>query len=128
RTCTDAGMLQEMREAYEATVAMLGRFGPGQELLDVEMEDREGRTVHLAELKGKIRYVDIWASWCGPCRYETQFLEQVANRYEGSDRLEIISLSVDTDRNAWLKTAGADRPGWKQYRVTERSRQVIDED
>lgn len=128
RTCTDAGMLQETREAYETTVAMLGRFGPGQELLDVEMEDREGRTVHLAELKGKIRYVDIWASWCGPCRYETQFLEQVANRYEGNDRLEIISLSVDTDRDAWLKTAGADRPGWKQYRVTERSRKVIDED
>lgn len=114
-------------QAYESKITAIRKFGPGKELLDLEMEDRNGTKVNLSSLKGKVRYVDVWASWCGPCRYEMQFLEELAQRYEGDDRLEIVSLSIDTDREAWLQTAMPDRPGWKQYLATPQSRQVLEE-
>lgn len=128
QTCRDTEKLQRARTAYESKRNALKRFGPGNEMLDMEMEDRYGNRTTLCSLKGKIRYVDIWASWCGPCRYEMQFLEELAQRYEGNDRLEIVSLSIDTDREAWLETAPPDRPGWKQYLATAQSLQVIEEE
>ena len=98
-----------MEQAYESKITAIRKFGPGKELLDLEMEDRNGTKVNLSSLKGKVRYVDVWASWCGPCRYEMQFLEELAQRYEGDDRLEIVSLSIDTDREA-LASNGHARP------------------
>ena len=128
RICRDPATLQDMEQAYESKITAIRKFGPGKELLDLEMEDRNGTKVNLSSLKGKVRYVDVWASWCGPCRYEMQFLEELAQRYEGDDRLEIVSLSIDTDREAWLQTAMPDRPGWKQYLATPQSRQVLEEE
>ena len=123
RICRDTATLQDMEQAYESKITAIRKFGPGKELLDLEMEDRNGTKVNLSSLKGKVRYVDVWASWC-----EMQFLEELAQRYEGDDRLEIVSLSIDTDREAWLQTAMPDRPGWKQYLATPQSRQVLEEE
>lgn len=128
QTCKDKKKLRNIKKEYETTIKALQRFAKGKKLLDIEMEDRHGNIVHLSSLKGKIRYVDIWASWCGPCCYELAFLEKLAEKYKGNGRLEVIGLSIDNNKNVWLKKAAADRPGWKQYRVTEQSRKIIEEE
>ena len=56
----------------------------------------EGDSVSLAQQKGKVLLLNIWATWCHPCRDEIPELRAIHNRYR--DRgLELIGVSVDTD-------------------------------
>ena len=60
---------------------------------DVTMETLDGRTLSLAEQRGKVVLVNFWATWCGPCREEIPFLVQLAERYP--DHLTVIGVSED---------------------------------
>jgi len=53
--------------------------------------------VNLAALKGKVVYVDFWASWCGPCKQSFPFMNDLQARYR-SDGLEIVAINVDAKR------------------------------
>lgn len=128
RTCRDSKMLQDMGRKYESAIKALHDLSRGKELLDIEMEDRYGNRTSISALKGRVRYVDVWASWCGPCHREIPFLEKLVERRRKDGHLEIIGLSIDEDRNAWLKNAPSDRPGWKQYRATEHSRKMLEDE
>ncbi|WP_372793331.1 TlpA family protein disulfide reductase [Lutibacter sp.] len=57
-------------------------------------ENFAGGTTSLSDLKGKYVYVDVWATWCGPCKKEIPFLQKVEKQYEGKN-IEFVSLSVD---------------------------------
>ena len=52
RICRDTATLQDMEQAYESKITAIRKFGPGKELLDLEMEDRNGTKVNLSSLKG----------------------------------------------------------------------------
>ena len=45
--------------------------------------DINGKEVSLSDLKGKYVYIDVWATWCGPCQYELPHLNKL---YEGSEK------------------------------------------
>lgn len=64
--------------------------------------DIEGKEVNLTDLAGKYVYIDIWATWCRPCRAEQPYLEQLIQRYEGKD-IAFVSISTDRDKKAWEK-------------------------
>ena len=65
-------------------------------------ENFAGGTTSLSDLKGKYVYVDVWATWCGPCKREIPFLQKVEKQYHGKN-IEFVSLSVDKldDHNKW---------------------------
>ncbi len=65
-------------------------------------ENYRGGTTSLSDLKGKYVYVDIWATWCGPCKAEIPALKKVEKAYEGKN-IEFVSISVDDlkDKEAW---------------------------
>ncbi|MCM1051421.1 MAG: TlpA family protein disulfide reductase [Paenibacillus sp.] len=79
------------------------------------LTDTEGNEVKLADLMGKVTYIDIWATWCGPCCREIPYLDKVVERFKDNDKIQFISISVDDDRDAWLKKLAADKPAWPQY-------------
>lgn len=66
--------------------------------------DINGKNVSLDDLKGKYVYVDVWATWCGPCKREIPFLKELDEEYKGKD-LAIVSLSIDKmeNKDKWLK-------------------------
>ncbi len=57
-------------------------------------ENNDGSTTSLADLKGKFVYIDVWATWCGPCKAEIPFLKEVEETYHGKN-IEFVSISVD---------------------------------
>lgn len=64
--------------------------------------DINGKTVSLSDLKGKYVYIDVWATWCGPCRGELPSLKKLEEDYAGKG-IEFVSLSCDKDKAAWEK-------------------------
>ncbi|MBC7525503.1 MAG: TlpA family protein disulfide reductase [Flavobacterium sp.] len=58
----------------------------------------EGAKVKLESLLGKYVYIDVWATWCGPCRAEIPSLKKVEEKYEGKN-IQFVSISVDVDKD-----------------------------
>lgn len=75
-------------------------------------ENFAGGTTSLSDLKGKYVYVDVWATWCGPCKREIPFLQKVEKKYEGKN-IEFVSLSVDKldDHDKWEKMVKEEQLG-----------------
>lgn len=84
---------------------------------DFEMQDVEGNTVRLGDMHGKMVYLDVWATWCGPCRAEIPYMEKLYALYKGSSDMVLVSVSIDSDHEAWKAKVTADNPGWPQYIV-----------
>ena len=62
----------------------------------------KGGTTSLSDLKGKYVYVDIWATWCGPCKREIPSLKKVEEQFHG-ENIEFVSISVDDERRSGTK-------------------------
>ncbi len=58
--------------------------------------------IDLSQLKGRVVYVDFWASWCGPCRKSFPWLKEMQARY-GKDGLEIVAINLDKDHDKALR-------------------------
>ena len=60
-------------------------------------ENHEGGTTSLSDFKGKFVYVDVWATWCGPCKREIPSLKKVEAQYHGKN-IAFVSISVDAPK------------------------------
>jgi peroxiredoxin len=87
----------------------VGDVAPAVELPNLPTD---GATTSLASLRGKVVYLDFWASWCGPCRLSLPMMNVVRN--ELKDRgFEVLAINVDAfeaDALAFLKELPVDYP------------------
>jgi len=67
---------------------------------DFQGVTRDGRMVSLSDFEGKYVYIDVWATWCGPCKHELPYFEQLKEEYRGRN-IEFVSVSIDKSRFAW---------------------------
>lgn len=104
-----------MTETYEKQ----RRFVPGAAAIDCYLTAPDGSKVRLSSLYGKLLYLDIWATWCGPCCEEIPYLEELVKRFMGDKRIEFVSVSIDRSEKDWKKKLDADCPAWKQFRCEE---------
>lgn len=68
---------------------------------DVVLEDANGNKVDFSTFKGKYVYIDLWASWCGPCLGEIPHLQKLEKELQNDD-VVFVSISIDADKEAWL--------------------------
>lgn len=74
----------------------------------------DGRKVKLEDFREKkFVLIDFWASWCIPCREILPKITQLHQKYEPMG-LDIVSISIDTDKKAWLKALDQDKKPWYQ--------------
>jgi thiol-disulfide isomerase/thioredoxin len=67
-----------------------------------ELPDANGEIIALADLKGKIVYIDIWSTTCSPCMAEIPFLNTLEKHYRGQD-IEFVSINVIDSKERWQK-------------------------
>ena len=60
-----------------------------------ELTDLQGRNWSLADLKGKVAFINVWATWCGPCRKELPYVQKLSEQLKG--RTDVVVLTLNTD-------------------------------
>ena len=68
----------------------------GQSLQAVSVKDLKGGDTQLSLATGKVTILNVWATWCGPCRHEMPSLDRLANALD-NEKYSVVGLSVDTD-------------------------------
>ena len=74
-------------------------LSPGKSAPNFSFPDVNGNLVSLMDLKGKYLYIDIWATWCGPCIREFPKLKELEEEF--GDEIAFMSISVDNDNEKW---------------------------
>jgi len=78
------------------------------------LESNLGNTYNLEDFKGKVVYLDLWASWCGPCRAETPVIKSLFDKYKNDNRIAFLSIAVQDGITEWKKAIEEDKPEWLQ--------------
>jgi thiol-disulfide isomerase/thioredoxin len=79
---------------------------------EINLATPAGPNLALSSLRGKYVLIDFWASWCGPCRRENPNVVKTYATYKDKG-FEIFGVSLDQNREAWLKAIEADKLVWK---------------
>ncbi len=74
----------------------------GDVAIDFTYPDTTGQNYSLSSFEGNLVYVDVWATWCGPCKAEIPSLQKLEADYH-DQAITFLSVSVDTDEAAWRK-------------------------
>jgi thiol-disulfide isomerase/thioredoxin len=77
---------------------------------EIRVESLAGKPLDLSDYRGKVVLLDVWASWCGPCKQELPMLDDMAKRLRGDD-VVVLAVSVDQERANVTKFLRA-RPHW----------------
>lgn len=122
----------EFKSVIRKDVARWEKIGPGKPAPDFAGLSPDGKKISLSDLRGRVVYVDIWATWCGPCVGEFPDSKKVQADFKDNDKVAFLYVSIDRDTLAWKKMVaggkvpngihminGADAPNsvWNQYHV-----------
>jgi thiol-disulfide isomerase/thioredoxin len=65
---------------------------------DFTVKDLEGKKLAMADLKGKVIFLNLWATWCGPCRVEMPSIQNLYNSVD-KDKIVFVMLSLDEEKD-----------------------------
>jgi len=123
QTTTDMEALEKITIMYD----QLTKLAKGTPAFDFEMQDVQGKTVRFLSVigKGKVVYIDFWATWCGTCKQEIPHMEKLAETYKENPNIEILSISLDNKISSWHAKLEEDKPTWRQYIIPDNFNSVF---
>lgn len=86
----------------------------GKPAPDVESLTLDGKKVKLSDSKGKVVLLDVWATWCGPCKEMIPHERELVKKFEGKP-FELISVSVDNKKEALQKFLEGEKMPWTHW-------------
>jgi thiol-disulfide isomerase/thioredoxin len=86
----------------------------GKPAPNFELPSDHDRSYSLDDFKGKVVYLDLWASWCVPCRQEMPSLKILHDKFKNDPRIAFVSIAVSDDKVKWEKALKEDQPSWIQ--------------
>lgn len=107
--------------------ATMDVFKPGTPAINFTYPDVAGKQVSLSDFKGKMVFVDVWATWCGPCVKEIPYLKALEKELHGKD-IVFMSVSIDVvaDKAKWEKFIAVEQLGGVQLLANGWSKIVKD--
>ena len=97
-----------------AKIAQVGKLLPGQTAPDLVLQDVNGTSKKLSDFKGKMIFVDLWATWCGPCIQESPAFEELGKKY-AKEEIVFLPISTDSNTKVWLSYLKAHKKELTQY-------------
>lgn len=104
--CKDEDTRKSLLELYNKKAAIsIGQVPPA-----FTLKDQQGHDVTLADFKGKVVYMDFWASWCSPCRYEMKNGSPgLHKQFEGNKDIVFLYISIDDAADKWKQAIAEDK-------------------
>jgi thiol-disulfide isomerase/thioredoxin len=107
------GKATEFGKLIEKQIQSMENVAVGRVAPNFTLATPEGDSLSLHGVAAKVKLIDFWASWCGPCRAENPNVLAAYAEYQPKG-LEIVGVSLDADRDAWLEAVAEDQLTWKQ--------------
>jgi len=94
--------LKKLAYNYFIVQEKLAKGNPAQDFVAQNLDNQD---VRLSDFKGKYVVIDIWATWCGPCRIQSPNFEKVAIKNKDKENIVFIALSIDKEKDNWYLQA-----------------------
>ncbi len=119
---------EAIRKKLEENNTTLNRLQRGKPAINFIAEAMNGNAIQLNDLRGRYVLIDVWATWCAPCKQEDPYFEQLADQYAG-EKIAFVGLSIDQDKFRWKAEAyykskrvlqlwiGPEQPFTKEYNL-----------
>ncbi|WP_439626391.1 TlpA family protein disulfide reductase [Gemmata sp.] len=108
------GDREPLAKAVEAQLFFLNNLTVGKVLPDSACEDLDGKKVKISDYRGKVVVLDIWATWCGPCRamipHERELVKNLKDK-----PFAFISLSADDEKDTLVKFIEKEPMPWVHW-------------
>ena len=125
--CSHTDSLQaKVKARFAKFMDEYGAIQPGRMAPDISFTNLNGKTMHLSDLRGKVVLVDVWGTWCAPCREEMPYIEKLQQRYAKDQNVHIMSIACDKKVATWKNFLTAHKTSWHQYLVTPEGDKVLD--
>lgn len=95
-------------------------LGKGKIAPQFEAQTLDGKLVKLSDLKSKYVAIDVWATWCGPCKQQAPYFEKLALKYK-KDKIQFLSLSADEDTKKWYIEAKTKTKSILQWHLNDKN-------
>ena len=91
---------EQVYESFVGDTAFIGKTSYNFSLVDTS-----GKTVSMKDFKGKVVFIDVWATWCGPCKEQFPHLKEIEEEYKDNKDIVFMGISIDKlkDQPKWLR-------------------------
>jgi thiol-disulfide isomerase/thioredoxin len=102
----DSSLLHRVKRIY----IQAKTFAKGAPAPSFSLNDLDGNIVSLSDFKGKVIYMDFWASWCAPCLGQMEYTRKLKDTFRDENDLVFLYISIDNDNAKWKRAI-------KQYNI-----------
>jgi len=110
----NAAVKQDLAKSYEERELQLMQLQIGKPAPAFSLPDNLGKIYKLADFKGKVIYIDLWASWCAPCREEIPNFKKLKDKFKDNDQIAFMGIAVSDGEKEWRKALAEEKPDWLQ--------------